>query len=348
MVEKKYVVVWSALIALLFAAVLTTNWLMDPYRLHQGEVHRFATAVEPNTRFLKLNYLKEHCGEFDAILFGTSRDALYDSRYFDRLFNTRAYNFSVNGESLTGMLKKLEWLLSRGCRPERILIPLSFDHITLTDYAHDHNDLIRLEPPEINPAIGWSDLFVKYYFNADVFLFNLNLIAADLTGTFPETRFDYDLTRGNVSYHWDHTFSIDPCPPATKKLKNSEIRRYHNKLREIIRTAHNHDITPTVVLSPAPIGLLMRHDPQAMREYLYQLAEFVPFIQRLPLEDERQAHSDHFHDFLHPKAPLLHDALIPSNGIPTLQLIDELQARREMCAASAASTASAETIESST
>lgn len=111
--------------AVLVLAVFPPRLLIDPYRVF-GLTGFNARNFEPNTRYLKIEHLRRHCGDLDGYVLGTSRVNFYGTEAPERLFGGRFYNLSVSAETVPGMVARVDWLLAN-CPVHRVLVGLDFD-----------------------------------------------------------------------------------------------------------------------------------------------------------------------------------------------------------------------------
>jgi hypothetical protein len=129
----------------------------DPYCVF-GIVRYPKRNFEPNTRFLKVEYLRRH-PEYDGFILGSSRAGSLDALAAARTCGPgpRYFNLSASLEGAAGMRRKLEWLVAS--RPVRqVVVLVDFD---LQSVGTDPLDLLRQDHPLVSRA-GFVPFYAKY------------------------------------------------------------------------------------------------------------------------------------------------------------------------------------------
>lgn len=328
-VEKagRYVLIF-AIACICFAAVLVSvNYFTDRYYIFHGQDGEFLETLEPNSRVLKARYLKEHCGEFDAIIMGSSRDVGYLTRDVNRTFVVNAYNYGVAAGNLRGIKARLEWLASKSCMPARIFIPISIDKLRLPERP---DDLLRKEHPDIVGNRAYHREFLLSYIGTDAFISNVRKLLRHLR-TENEPKFKYDISTGDVYYLWDRSFEIEACTAVPDDPGDAIIRQYAEFLLSIKDLAQQNNATVTLLWNPQTVDLQLAHVDQARALFAELSGEFTA-IYRLPPSDERLRDSNFHHDKGHFK-PELGAAVIasPDNQVKLDTLVSELEAAATVC-----------------
>lgn len=121
--HARYVRFLLATIAGLFFLNLMWAIVLDPFKVFG--IFDFNTRNwEPNTRYLKIEYLKKH--EFRGFILGTSRVNGYDVEVATQLTGVPFYNLNADSETPYGMYHKLQWLFGRQA-VSQIILGLDFD-----------------------------------------------------------------------------------------------------------------------------------------------------------------------------------------------------------------------------
>lgn len=131
--------------------------IADPYCVY-GIVRYPKRNFEPNTRFLKIEYLRRHPG-YDAFILGSSRASFYGTDVAASVCGGRHRYFNLNAslENGAGIRRKLEWL--RGNRRVRqVIVNVDFD---LQAAGLDPHDLLRQEHPLVGGG-GTLSFYAKY------------------------------------------------------------------------------------------------------------------------------------------------------------------------------------------
>lgn len=129
----------------------------DPYCVF-GIVRYPKRNFEPNTRFLKIEYLQRH-PEYDGFILGSSRAGSLDALAAARTCGPGLSYFNLNAslEGAAGMRRKLEWLVAS--RPVRqIVVLVDFD---LQSVGTDPFDLLRQDHPLVSGS-GFVPFYAKY------------------------------------------------------------------------------------------------------------------------------------------------------------------------------------------
>lgn len=129
----------------------------DPYRVF-GVIRYPKRNFEPNTRFLKVEYLRQH-PEYDAYILGSSRASYYEAESARRFCGPQRRYFNLNAslENGAGIRRKLDWLART--RPVRqAIINVDFD---LQSVPGDPLDLLRQDHPLISGSTATA-FYAKY------------------------------------------------------------------------------------------------------------------------------------------------------------------------------------------
>lgn len=129
----------------------------DPYCVY-GIIRFPKRNFEPNSRFLKVEYLQRH-PEYDAFILGSSRAGFLESSVADRVCGDRTRFFNLNGslESGAGIRRKLQWLASSR-RVRRAVVLVDFD---LQSVGTDPFDLLRQDHPLVARS-AFTAFYAKY------------------------------------------------------------------------------------------------------------------------------------------------------------------------------------------
>lgn len=297
--SRKFVRLMSVVIVAVAAFMLTVNFFADRYYVFHSQAGEFEEILEPNTRVLKAAYLEKHCAEFDGLVMGSSRAAVYRTADFDRVFGASSYNFGVATGSLPGILKRLEWLADLGCMPGRIFLPISIDRLR---FPSRPNDLLRKEYPGIVGTSAYRREFLLSYLGTDAFLSNVRKLLEKLLQQ-PAPRFRYDISRGDVHYLWDRELEFSACPEFPVLTDVSVIQEFSEYLARIHQLASEHDAELILLWNPIPRAVQLAHLEDAGRLFS-KINGLSNGIFRLPVTDERLVDGNQYHDLGHFKAEL--------------------------------------------
>ncbi|HYM29833.1 MAG TPA: hypothetical protein VEU47_00950 [Candidatus Cybelea sp.] len=162
---------------------------IDPYDVF-GISHFNRRNFEPNTRYLKSEYLRQH-PKFDGYIFGSSRSNGYNVETARRLAGGTFYNFGVSAETMAGIESRLAFVFARG-RPRILIVALDYDY-EFRD-ARTYDDLLRTEPPAVTGR-SRAEFYGKYLG------FSLKSVRRAIRANLqePDTYYSFDVTTGQIS-----------------------------------------------------------------------------------------------------------------------------------------------------
>lgn len=101
MTNKRFNVSVLVMFTLMVGALFSVNLLVDPY----GVLGTSAMPAGPssNERYLKVEHLKERVGQYDLLMFGSSRSGMTDPNWVTEATGLEAYNLSVFSGKPTDM-----------------------------------------------------------------------------------------------------------------------------------------------------------------------------------------------------------------------------------------------------
>ena len=152
---RRYVAVLMAGAALLIALCIAANVELDPYAIWHGLDGR--RYMEPDARVSKMSYLLNHCREFDSYVVGDSRSAIIGVGDLGDVHGRRFYNFALPGDDVDLVVRRLSYLLSRGCKITTVVLNESPD-VILGEAGRQHLGGVFIE----NPVISGENLLSFY------------------------------------------------------------------------------------------------------------------------------------------------------------------------------------------
>jgi hypothetical protein len=131
--------------------------IADPYRVF-GIVRYPKRNFEPNTRFLKLEFLRQR-PEYDAFILGSSRAGYYEAEAARASCGPerRYFNLNASLENGAGIRQKVDWLAGTR-RLRQVIINVDFD---LQSVLGDPLDLLRQDHPLISGS-AYTAFYAKY------------------------------------------------------------------------------------------------------------------------------------------------------------------------------------------
>ncbi len=143
---KRYLAIITAIfvIGLLGHVAIVIHY--DPYRVF-GLNDYNRVNFEPNTRFLKVEQIKQH-PEYEAFILGSSRAGIYSTATISQLSGLNYYNYGVSAASIEGVIRRIYWLT--GNRDvKQIFLALDYDVMCLNHTIGEY-DLLRQEHYELS------------------------------------------------------------------------------------------------------------------------------------------------------------------------------------------------------
>ncbi len=203
------------LIALLIALF---NYLTDPYGVFGDRVFQWWSYNETlNPRAAKMAYLKQHHGEYDSYIVGSSGSSSYPVEELNEYLDARFYNCFFYGTDMADFEKISNYLIEN-YEVKNLLLNLSLkiacaydteqeERTTYHYYEVDGaNPLLRSAPYLFNtPADGWKKL-QSYY--SDGYLQVPYRVFDETTGSYDKSRRDAEPIGDRASYVTRDAYSV--------------------------------------------------------------------------------------------------------------------------------------------
>lgn len=127
MSSKKWLGMFAAAVALALALCGAFNILVDPFGVFGDPLLDWYSYNETNNpRVAKLAWLKEHSGEFDSYVIGSSSAASYDVDKLNKYMDARFYNLFVYGCDTGDYVEFARWLLDN-CQVKHLVLNLGIN-----------------------------------------------------------------------------------------------------------------------------------------------------------------------------------------------------------------------------
>ncbi|HVN25524.1 MAG TPA: hypothetical protein VMT71_16265 [Syntrophorhabdales bacterium] len=209
--DKNWFYVALGVIALAFATVGLSNYVLDPYGLFRKDFSW--QFVEPNSNFIKVRYVTEYPDRYDCFLFGSSRVGNIDVR---AIKNFRCYNMTCNGGLPHEFLNNLRYMLKRGVRPKLVLVGLD-------DFSFKSNPAERLSQPlrhPYPPVLNESPLpfYLRYLFS----LHSQHIMSPVIEGYWRRITGK----GGSPAFFWDITNTGQLLVPGVDKYIDEHAEEY--------------------------------------------------------------------------------------------------------------------------
>jgi hypothetical protein len=314
-------------VVLLFAILSAFNYIVDSYYVFTNNSEEMLVKNTVNDRFVKTNYLKNHCTKYDAMIFGSSRSAAYRTKHFNKIFKVNSYNYSATDDTPIGVLQKLNWLHSIGCMPKKIFISISNDRLHLRDYTKIM-DLLTLEHPYVSKNSGHYPVYLTSF---SVTLANLRSIFK-----YEKNTIKYDISTGDVLYLWDNEFESIRCPDInTERSEHAIISKqvvddFVEVIFKINRLAYENSSKVFLFWAPIQLKYQLIHTDLTIH-LLEKLSTEFDLINRVPISDSKLFSSNNYHDWSHFKDTLSEDVALNKSISSFSKLIDEIKIMKNIC-----------------
>ena len=151
--------------SLLIVAIITflllqiPTILIDPYKVF-GLTNFNKKNFDPNTRYLKIEYLLKH-KQPNAFILGSSRVNFYDVEAAKLLSGRNYYNMTAFNDYPLSIRKKLEWLVTNR-QVNQIILGMDYDHQAIIETKN--SDLLRQEHPLISgePKLNFYSKYTAF------------------------------------------------------------------------------------------------------------------------------------------------------------------------------------------
>lgn len=281
------------------------NLAVDPYNVLGTGVLRY--SFQPNERFLKIEYLKQHPGHYDSFLLGSSRIGTTPPDAVQQYFpGSHFYNLSVSIGTSYDHLKHLNYLLASGSTPRNLYLELDID-LGLTEFSHDESYLLT----RLHPDVSGQGRIAYWFEFASIFQPRAmsEKIWKNLIARTPEGYLALDMAAGTWSRPLqDARIAADPVRYIREEprfhLRNSRTVRnirgkaYLGAVREIRELCRRHNILLVVFTTPHHRVVMDSLAEKDYLDWLGALAAITPFwdfsgYNSVTLDDRNYLESNH-------------------------------------------------------
>lgn len=228
--------------------------LIDPYKVF-GFINFNKKNFDPNTRYLKIEYLLKH-DQPDAFILGSSRVNFYDVKLASSLSGHNYYNMTAFNDYPLSIRKKLEWLVNNR-KINQIILGMDYDHQAINET--EDSDLLRQEHPLIS-----REPKVKFYYKYTAFQPE-TLILCIQSNLEKEIKNLFDITTGQSkllrkeelrlkdqnSYIASNFKPANTTEGKTKLIKEEPKKlKSIQELQKIINIIRDKNIKATIIINP--------------------------------------------------------------------------------------------------
>lgn len=274
MSSKKWLGMFAAAVALALLVCAGFNMLVDPFGVFGDPILDWYSYNETNApRAAKITWLKEHKGEFDSYVIGSSSAASYNVEKLNRYMDARFYNLFVYGCDTGDYLDFAAWLLEN-CEVKNLILNLGLNEANTAEGSDE--SLNGQMHPDVT---GQNKLlfYLRYAFcNPQYSIDKLTARAADTelpqvfdvfdvaSGCYDKRLRDIEKIGDLGVYLADHGGSF-PAAPGEAELPY--IDRCVRAVREIRAMCEARGVNLIVIGSPVYAGQWDRYSEAALREY---------------------------------------------------------------------------------
>jgi len=216
---KSYIYTLLIVAALTIAGNTAATLIVDPYCIMHPLLGEF--AFEPNSRYGKVAFLLKNCARFDTYIAGDSRSEVLSESDFPAVHGGRFYNIASGGDDIGSIVKRLEFLIGRGCPIAAVVVGGSLN-ATLRSSA---NGLARREYPGISGE-SRSIFYARYFLSSQALM---NYVIVLMSAVSHPLRYYAD---GHADYMWSMKSDFaEGCAPQTPPANNplpAELSAYRD------------------------------------------------------------------------------------------------------------------------
>ena len=141
-INKLFLIVFGSLLS-----IILTNFVIDPYAIFHRDPN---SAVAPNERYIKMNFLEQNEKKYQGFLIGSSRIGTTEPQYLEQYIkDARFYNLTVAAGTLGDFNILVKRLLHSQAHVKYIYLQIDiFDN--LLNYTHPQSALLLKMKPEDN------------------------------------------------------------------------------------------------------------------------------------------------------------------------------------------------------
>jgi hypothetical protein len=305
---SRYVLILLGVAAVVILSAVSFSVALDPYRIVHPLLGEF--GFEPNSRVPKLKFLLTHCARYDSYFVGDSRSASLSERDLPDMQGHRFYNFSTPADNISSIVRRLEFLLDRGCPISTVIVEESIDVLLDNDESRAYS-LLLSENPRLSGE-SWLAFYSKYF-----------LSVQSLSTYFGARRrepvmHDIYYPDGHADYLWEmrdgSSFLLPRCgaPKLTanqKQLLPAKLAGY----RELARLARQHHFVAVVWIAPLNRWESSLLDDPDIADFRRQLGD-MPDMSIVEADRESPALADfhYWHDCGHFRRAVFDQLLAPS------------------------------------
>jgi hypothetical protein len=288
---RAYLSILLAVVAITVLCTIAASIVVDPYRIVHPLIGEF--SFKPNTRVPKVAFLSHNCSQYDAYIVGDSRSQILSGSNLGDDRGRRFYNLSTTADDIVSIVRRLNFLIEKGCPMAAIVVGESVD-VLLDESARNEGSLLLTENPTVSGENRIS-FYSKYFLSAQALVEYVRFVYR-----YP-FRHEVYYPDGHVDYLWnmqnDTPFALAACRGPTR-LGVAERRLLFDKLqgyRAIAGMADRYHFKVIVWVVPLNKWESDLFDDPAVKDYLQRLRA-IPGLSIVDVDRSSPLLSD-FHDW---------------------------------------------------
>ena len=266
---------YPTVLGVAFGALLCANilWavLLDPFKVF-GVLDVNKRNFEPNTRYLKIEHLKKN--DYGGFILGNSRVNGYGVDISTTLIGVNFYNMTAPGDTPTGILLKLRWLLEH--QPiKHVVIAVSINDFVGNDGDNEWA-LHGLEHPDVSDRNGIFFYWKYIWAHPRHHLYNIynNFIKEQTWWRFEKDTGHYYFTEIEQRLETDLDGLVAERYAAMPYFTPVDARIGASFLRDFdmaIKSAHQNGVPVTVIVSPHYYRAFLSYDVDTYADWLEEI-----------------------------------------------------------------------------
>jgi hypothetical protein len=263
---KAYLSILLTVAATMILCVVAVGVIVDPYRVVHPLIGEF--SFEPNSRVPKVAYLSHNCSRYDAYFVGDSRSMTLSADDLGDVQGRRFYNFSTLADDIESIVRRLNFLIDKGCPISTVIAGESID-VLMDEGEKNAYSLLLSENPVLSGENRLS-FYSKYFLSAQALItyaraLHNNSAARDIY--YPDGHADYLFGMENGA-----AFALPRC--GATQLGDADRKLLFGRLvgyRKIASMSARYHFKTIVWIAPLNTSESRLFDDPVVKDYLQQL-----------------------------------------------------------------------------
>lgn len=238
----------TLILLLVCAPILLYNTVIDPYGVFWNKYN--SSPIEPNKRYLKMNYLLNNPQKYNSFIFGSSRvNAINPAKIKEENYYNMTYSIGTPKEHY----EDIQLMLREGIQINNLLIGLDYQSLLKKSIILE-NDLLRHRPP--------NTLYEKIQFYKKYLLFRPTTKFLDLSLKKSTHKIDrstvfttgitsnYGLDSLTIKQSKSHNSARKFLMPISSNIKHPPFDETFEPIKNLIRIASENNINLKFFINP--------------------------------------------------------------------------------------------------